>query len=439
MSEVKKARQILTPKGIAAMKAGEWASDPTMRGAGRLQVRMLDGGNAVFYYRYTGPDGERVRLRLGADLTLAQARKQAQDLARRYQSGDKDLRAVLEAEQRGEAQRRDAVKRLAAAAEARTEGTFGRLLEGYVQHLRQSNKVSWREVELCLLRHVKAAWPSLWSKPAADVTPDDILDIVSKLALAGHKREAGKLRANVRAAYAAAIRARQDAGGLPELRSLGITYNPARDTVAVEGGSNPGDRALSLGELRAYWGRIVALPAPHGALLRLHLLTGCQRIKQLGRATTADLDLDAQALRLLDPKGRRSKPRAHWVPLTPPAIQALEEMRGGQGGPYLFTVTFGRTPTHNTNVGKYVAAIAKEMKAAGELSHGLFTARDLRRTVETRLAAQGVGREVRAQLQSHGLSGVQLQHYDRHDYLDEKRAALESLFRLLQGDGGLAK
>lgn len=433
MEEKKRARNILTPKGIAAMKSGEWASDPTTRGAGRLQVRMLDGGNAVFYYRYTAPDGERVRLRLGADLTLAQARKQAQELARRYQSGDRDLRAVLEAEQRQQMLQRDAVKRLAEVTDARREGTFGRLLEGYVAHLKHNKKVSWREVELCLTRHVQMAWPELWNKPAVDIVPDDILAVLSKLASAGHKREAGKLRANIRAAFTAAIRARQDAAGLPALQKLVISYNPARDTVAIEGGSNAGDRALSLGELRAYWQRIEASPYPRGPLLRLHLLTGCQRLKQLSRATTADTDPDAQALRLYDPKGRRAKARAHWVPLLPAAADALKELRGGEAGPYLVTLTAGATPVHNTNFGKFVSDVAREMAEAGELSSGLFSARDLRRTVETRLAAEGVSRDIRAQLQSHGLSGVQLQHYDRHDYLAEKRQALETLYRLLIG------
>ena len=47
------------------------------------------------------------------------------------------------------------------------------------------------------------------------------------------------------------------------------------------------------------------------------------------------------------------------------------------------------------------------MAEAGELEKGPFTAGDLRRTVETRLAAVGVSAEVRAQLQSHGLGGIQ--------------------------------
>jgi hypothetical protein len=40
------------------------------------------------------------------------------------------------------------------------------------------------------------------------------------------------------------------------------------------------------------------------------------------------------------------------------------------------------------------------------------------------LAGMGISRDTRAQLLSHGLSGVQAAHYDRHSYTDEKRAAL---------------
>lgn len=50
--------------------------------------------------------------------------------------------------------------------------------------------------------------------------------------------------------------------------------------------------------------------------------------------------------------------------------------------------------------------------------------RDIRRTVETQLASIGVTKDIRAQLLSHGLSGVQAAHYDRYEYMNEKHAAL---------------
>lgn len=68
--------------------------------------------------------------------------------------------------------------------------------------------------------------------------------------------------------------------------------------------------------------------------------------------------------------------------------------------------------------------ISVVMVKAGEAREP-FQLRDIRRTCETMLAALGVSSDVRAQLQSHGLGGVQARHYDRHDYAIEKRQALE--------------
>jgi hypothetical protein len=41
------------------------------------------------------------------------------------------------------------------------------------------------------------------------------------------------------------------------------------------------------------------------------------------------------------------------------------------------------------------------------------------------LAKLGTGPNIRGEVQSHGLGGVQKRHYDQHDYLEEKRAALQ--------------
>ncbi len=59
--------------------------------------------------------------------------------------------------------------------------------------------------------------------------------------------------------------------------------------------------------------------------------------------------------------------------------------------------------------------------------------RDLRRTAETHMAALGISSDVRAQIQSHGLGGIQARHYDRHDYMPEKRVALAQWVRRLKG------
>ena len=68
-----------------------------------------------------------------------------------------------------------------------------------------------------------------------------------------------------------------------------------------------------------------------------------------------------------------------------------------------------------------------------------FQLRDLRRTCETMLAGLGVSSDIRAQLQSHGLGGVQNRYYDRHDYAPEKKRTLDlwaaHLKSLKEGNG----
>lgn len=52
------------------------------------------------------------------------------------------------------------------------------------------------------------------------------------------------------------------------------------------------------------------------------------------------------------------------------------------------------------------------------------------------LAGLGISRDIRAQLLSHGISGVQAAHYDRHEYTKEKRSALVKWERHLKRVAG---
>lgn len=145
------------------------------------------------------------------------------------------------------------------------------------------------------------------------------------------------------------------------------------------------------------------------------------------------LSHDARAVRLLDGKGRRKQPRAHFVPLVLAAAAALDAMHGGALGPYLFTATAGESGVTYSTLTPHFKAVVAAMQDAGELESAPFTLGDLRRTVETRLSAAGISKEHRSQLQNHGLGGVQDRHYDMHEYLEEKRAALETLHRIVTG------
>ncbi|TWT19797.1 tyrosine-type recombinase/integrase [Luteimonas wenzhouensis] len=391
----------------------------------------------LFYFRYTKPDGTRDRVPLGewegsgGPLSLAAARERARELSARYRAGDRDLRAALEAEEREARRQREAAERAAQLEMERRQATLGALLTAYVDSLEARGKASAKAVRAAICRHVAKAWPRLWTTPADDLTADDLLSILTPLTDTGKLREAEKIRSYLQSAYSAGVKARTTASATPALRALRIRTNPTRDLGTIEGANKARSRALSATELRAYWRRISALPDRDGACLRFHLLTGGQRIEQLARATLADYDPDAGTLTLRDTKGRRPSARLHVVPLIPPAEDALHAMAPDRIGDYIFTATAGQSGMAASTAYARCRAVMEAMLAAGELPGGPFTIRDIRRTAETRLADLGFNSDVRAQLQSHGLGGVQARHYDRHDYLAEKRAALDALYNLV--------
>lgn len=429
-----RATATLDARTVRALKPGEWARAPIAgkRGGGILEARALANGAITFYLRVTTAAGKRERVSLGA-VPYREAVKRASELSLRYQHGERDLPAALREEQA-------ALDRAREEARARADRTLGALLTAYCEGLDRARKRSATEVRRALVRHVQMAAPELWRKPLDEVGLDDLVGVVSRPAAAGHYVMAQRLRSYLRAAFAAGIAAGQRPGALESLRELRLDRNPALllatiEPPKVEAGEGEDEptaelkRALSLAELRAYWRRIEAAPGVDGAMLRFHLLTGGQRLAQLARATWGDYDSDSAALMLRDGKGRRVEARAHFVPLIPAALDAAEIMRGGK---FVFSATGGKTGVSKHVFAARLRPVVAAMQAAGELEREPFTAADLRRTVETRLAPHAA-REVRAHLQSHGLAGVQQRNYNMYDYLDEKRAALETLYRLCTG------
>ncbi len=336
-----------------------------------------------------------------------------------------------------------AVKAAAAAAKAEAERqaryTLRALCEAYVSHLERAGKTkSATETRSAFKCHV-LPHGEIADTPARDVTPHQIAALVRKVREAGKERAAGILRSYLLAAFNAAKRAPFDSALPADLISFSIEHNPVDAIPAIP--VKRGDRTLSAGELRAYVGHLLRVgdadafgPELADSALLLALYAGGQRIAQLLRAKVGDFDPDTATLRLWDGKGKRTTAREHLLPLGPNAAalahelveraQRIERARANASGRapdpagrWLFS-THGRIPMTETTPGKRAAEISASM--GGEP----FDLRDIRRTVETMLAGLGISKDTRAQLLSHGISGVQAAHYDRHTYTDEKRAAL---------------
>lgn len=309
----------------------------------------------------------------------------------------------------------DAAKQV---AENRKRYTLRALLEAYCEHLEANGKTqSARQAKSIIKCHVFEAHPDIAALPASDVTPDHAATMVRYVIEQGKDRAAGVLRSYLSAAFNAGRKARYNAKLPAAFIAYQVQINPVEliATIAV----NRGDRTLNADDLKAY---IAALSDDDlsDMALKLALFSGGQRMAQLLRAKVSDYDKDSQTLRLWDGKGKRSTPREHLLPLAPKAaaiVEKLIERAKPLETPLLFS-SFGKTQLVETTPGKRATAICKAMKCEA------FDLRDIRRTCETMLAGMGISRDTRAQLLSHGLSGVQAAHYDRHSYTDEKRAAL---------------
>ncbi|MGH8074966.1 MAG: tyrosine-type recombinase/integrase [Lysobacter sp.] len=322
----------------------------------------------------------------------------------------------------------------AEASAARETATLAALMTAYVAHLKAAGKASWKEVESSIERNLVKGHPKIAKLQADAVTIDDVMPVFRKLTKAGKWRAAEKLAVYLRAAYSAAKAARLDAGGVA-FDGFDIRSNPllelkvSRPESDREAEPTP---ALSEKELRAYWKAIDKLHTPHGAMLRFHLLTGGQRMEQLSRLTEVDHDAETGTVTLWDTKGRRKRPRRHVVPLIVDAAAALAAMRGDEPkGPHLFTVSDGAAAAVPHTLAAAMRDVSDLLIDQEKIATNI-TPGTIRRTVETRLAAVKVPKEIRGQLQSHGLGGIQDRHYDRHHYLDEKREALTKLRALLE-------
>ncbi len=440
-------------------RAGLWLTEALGgRGAGRLVLRVAQSGERLFYFRYTDSSRQQRTVPIGAydsagraGLTLKQARAKAGDYSKRYQSGTRDLREQLDMERRAEAARQAAelAERERQALDAE-RGTLRKLLDAYADHLENKGRESARSARGMFRLHVFEAWPQYAQKKAALLRPSEVTTILRTVIERGKGRTAAKLRAFMRAAYALALKAEHDAAAPAALRVFGVEANPVAVTAALPEFNRARDRVLTAGELGAYLRAVEALdqgPARDALLLALYL--GGQRPAQLLRVAPPDADLSAGTLALRDPKGRRTQgPRLHVLPLTAPAAAIVERLlESNAEAPWLFSL-HGKRHTRIETLGALARGISDKLASDPELkrakaSQGAFDLRDIRRTCETMLAALGISRDVRAQIQSHGLGGIQQRHYDRHDYMNEKRAALESwaahLERLRTGKPGAEK
>jgi integrase len=390
---------VITERSLRLMRPGDKQSQALHDAPGALLVRMTSKSAIEFFYRLRS-GGKDDALKLGA-----------------HTSSAADGLSVREAFQRARAH----AGRPAEAREAR--GTFEELLRAYVEKLQHAGKISAPDVGRSFKRAIPEHDP-LRRKRAAAITPPDITGIVARRVRAGALVDANRLRSHLCAAFAFGLKADNDpAQAAQDAARYGLISNPAAVVARVNerpngNGQAPiAPRVLTWAELGHYWRALDDEPEAVAATLRFTLAIGGQRIQQVLRAQWSDIEernreCGMSVLRILDGKGR-GQPRRHALPITPLAQAQLQNLGGGER-PF---------PVDQFRLSAAIAAASKKLCAA--LDCEPFDQRALRRSVETRLADVGVSREVRANLLSHGRTGIQATHYDFAERLVEKRDALK--------------
>lgn len=415
---------------IGELKPGQFGRLAKVTPSGSLEARRLASGGVMLYWRVTA-EGKTLREPIGAYDSSASP-KSLKPTTRGYSvqaairaaealalSHHENLARGGHATIKKEAQAARA-KDKAAAADARKH-TLENLLSDYCNYLEQLGRQAHRDARSIFKNHVVEPWPEVAALPARDVSVEQIADMMRRALESGKGRTANKLRSYIRAAYQTARAARSKASVPLRFKDYGVISNPAADTAPDEAANKADKRPLTAEELRIYWHRIADLPDFKGAVLRLHLLTGGQRIEQLVNLKTADIT--DTSITLYDGKGRPGKPpRPHTLPLVPAAAAALRKCT--PQGHFALSTDGGHTHLAATTLSAWA------VEAAGGLIAD-FQAKRIRSGVETLLAGARISSEIRGRLQSHGISGVQARHYDGHDYLEEKRQALKTLYRLL--------
>lgn len=355
-----------------------------------LRLRIGSGGAKTFTVRKrTGDRVVNVTIgRFGPRLGLSEARKRARALLSDLEAG------------------KGAPK---PKARQGSGGTFRALLPAYLaskEHLR-----SHAEIKRVLERYVL---PEFGDRMADTITRIEVTQLVDAIAETAPVM-ARAVHAQLSAFYKWA---------LPRLRMEG---NPCRDAGRP---SKPKARArvLSDPELRALWAVAEREALPFGPGLKLLLLTG-QRRDEVFSADRAEFDTVAGEWTI--PAHRAKNGLPHIVPLSAAALEALSAVPEVEGSPKLFPTRTkaGQVERGPSGFSKAVARIRKAVDTELERETGEhWTLHDIRRTVATGLQRLGVRFEVTEAVLNHvsgargGVAGV----YQRHDWKDEKRAALEA-------------
>lgn len=398
---------------------------------GRLVVRVLPSGTKTFYFRYR-PNRKSAYIKIGSasNLSLAAARAKARDISRQVSEGSDPV----------------AENREAKATRSRL-GTFDDLLNYYIRDLERRGSSSAYNVERAFSTNIRHRFPSLLGLPANEITSQNVVDIVADYIRRGATTDANRLRSYLMTAFNVAAAAEND------------PLNAATNSIFFKLGANPvavvkrqaqfervGERVIEPNELASFMRLYEQQSSPvMVAMTKALFWAGGPRVKVLRELRFEMID-DREMI--IDVPGELTKNGTpQIIPVLPELYEIFVQMgklHGSDG--YVFpsyrsgaarpdtlmsstslAQSFSRTFNHCEHFSSRMKRCSLEPRCGTTtLQIPRFVPKDIRRTVKTWMGMAGIEKSIRDRIQHHALSDVSSKHYDRYDYLDEKRAAMNT-------------
>lgn len=414
-------RASITKRTVDAAKPStkdQFVWDGEIAGFG-LKVTPSGGKVYIYQYRLARPGAaertpaKRYTIGKHGNLTPDQARKRAKELAYLVEQGIDPREREQEA-----LAIKDAAERRA-QEQARVEGqlAFDKVAALWLDHYENEKgrrPSSVRQAKLVVNRYLV---PALGSRPMPYIGRADIQPIIDAVPVS----KKGTRRAIF--AYASVL-----FGWV--VKRGDIESNPLSAMAKPEAPKSR-DRVLTDDELADVWRATQALGMPFGPFFRLLILSG-QRRSEVAEMKWSELDRAAATWTI--PADRAKNDVAHIVPLSAAAIEELDNATKFQNWPvtgYVLTTT-GRTPISGITKAKKTLdfAIAKARGPKAK-EFPAWRIHDLRRTLATGFQRIGIRFEVTEATLNHvsgakgGIAGI----YQRHDWKEEKRSALDAWSR----------
>lgn len=258
---------------------------------------------------------------------------------------------------------------------------------------------------------------------ANEIEAGDIKSIIGRMIKNNITTHANRVRSYLHAAFQHGLNQDNNPRHFTDSPILfNLKYNPVAFVPKQADYERVGEHVIHEKEINIIWGKME--PEITAVLVKLAFCTG-QRTGELIRVPVSDIDIKDKVF-LINKDISKNK-LDHVVPLSNIAIFILKPwLKEIEGCEYLFPAMKSNQQfvlnehTSSTTIAKHLRDYLANQKKIEK-----FIPRDIRRTVKTLMGKAGIDKAIRDRIQNHSLQDVSSKHYDRYDYLPEKKQALK--------------